>query len=136
MPKIILHPDMDAFFSTCEEKGLQIINRIGKNFFKDVNNFNIIDEIVDKISERIIEELKEKNYLYRTISIKIRIHDFKTFTRANTLHYLRYDKETLANIAKELSREFYGDKIRLIGVRVSNLEEFKYQKRIKEFLYA
>ena len=109
---------------------------IGKEttFQEDVEDFKIIDKAIEEISNEIFKELEEEHYLYRTVSIKIRLHDFKTFTRAKTLHDLRYDKETIAKTAIELSGEYYGDKIRLIGVRVSNLEEFKYQKTIEEFI--
>ncbi len=104
-------------------------------FEEDIENFNLINEAIDEIVDEIYKELKEENYLFKTISIKVRLHDFKTFTRAKTLKYLSNDKKIVSKIAKELSREFIDNKIRLIGVRVSNLKEFKYQKTIKEFVY-
>jgi DNA polymerase IV (archaeal DinB-like DNA polymerase) len=111
---------------------------IGKErtFFNDVQNFDELDKNIDKISDAIFEDLEENGYLFRTVSIKIRMHDYKTFTRAKTLHTLRCDKDSISNTAKELSREFYGDKIRLMGIRVSNLEELDGQKKLEDYVYA
>lgn len=110
---------------------------IGREFTfeEDVEDFEIVNQAIEEIGEEIFEELKEEFYLYRTISIKIRLHDFRTFTRAKTLNYITNNKYTIANIAKQLTKEFIGNKIRLIGVRVSNLQEFKYQKTINEYVY-
>lgn len=110
---------------------------IGREFTfeEDVDDFKVINEAIEEIADEISKELKEESYLYRTVSIKIRLHNFKTFTRAKTLSYLSNDKENIIKIAKELAKEFINNKIRLIGVRVSNLEEFKNQKTIKEFVY-
>lgn len=108
---------------------------IGREFTfeEDVEDFEIINQAIEEIAEEIFEELKEESYLYRTISIKIRLHDFRTFTRAKTLNYFRSDKSAIINVAAQLAKEFIGNKIRLIGVRVSNLQEFKYQKTINEY---
>ncbi len=103
-------------------------------FQKDVEDVKTIDNAIEDISNELFDEIKEELYLFRTVSIKARLHDFKTFTRAKTLHCLRKDKESISKTAKKLSREFYGDKIRLIGVRISNLEEFKDQKTIWEYV--
>ncbi len=105
-------------------------------FEEDIEDFNIINEAIEEITEEIFEELKEENYLYRTVSIKIRFHDFRTYTRAKTLNYLSNNKNSITVTAKELAKEFFGQKIRLIGIRVSNLREFKYQKTIKEFVFV
>lgn len=64
------------------------------------------------------------------------MYNFRTFTRAKTLNYLSNNKFIIANIAKHLAEEFIGNKIRLIGVRVANLQEFKYQKTINDYIYA
>lgn len=118
-----------------EEYGRLSIGR-ETTFEYDVRDFDIINKTIEEISDEIFKELKAENYLYRTVGIKIRLHNFKTFTRSKTLHCLRCDKESIARAAKELSREFNGDRIRLIGVRISNLEELKGQKTIEEFVFA
>jgi len=102
-------------------------------FFKDEEDFHNINEAIKDISNSIHKRLVKGFYLYRTVSIKIRLHDFKTFTRAKTLNYMSVNKDDMIRIAVNLAQEFHGNKIRLIGVRVSNLEEFKDQKKIEDF---
>jgi DNA polymerase IV (archaeal DinB-like DNA polymerase) len=134
---LYLHLSANGYGSdfVAEEYGRISIGK-ERTFFKDIQNFDEIYATIDKISDSIFKELEDKSYLYRTVSIKIRMHDFKTFTRAKTLHTLRCDKDSISNTAKELSREFYGDKIRLIGIRVSNLEELDGQKKLEDYVYA
>ena len=103
-------------------------------FEHDIEDFDLISTAIDEIAEEIYSELKEGSYLYKTVSIKVRLHDFKTFTRAKTLNYLINDKKTIVNIAKALFQEFAGNKIRLIGIRVSNLEEFKKQMTLQNYI--
>ena len=115
-----------------EEYGRLSIGR-ELTFEQDVEDFEIINKAIEEIGEEIFEEIKEEFYLYRTVSIKIRLQDFRTFTRAKTLNYFSGNKHTIMNAAKQLAKEFIGNKIRLIGIRVSNLKEFKNQKTIREF---
>ncbi len=102
-------------------------------FDYDVDDFEIVYKAIEEMTTEIIEYLKKECYLYKTVGIIIRMHDFRTLTMARTIGHLRNDKETIIKTAKELCREFLGNKIRLIGVRVSNLEEGKGQRTIKEF---
>jgi len=107
-----------------------------RTFFDDLNNLDEIDEVIEKLSQDIHERLLEEHYVYKTISIKIRLHNFDTYTRALTLRYLCNSKEIIIKIAKSLFREFLGSKIRLIGIRVSNLEDFEHQRTLEQYIYV
>jgi len=63
--------------------------------------------------------------VYRTVSLKIRFTHFQTYTREKTIRFPTTDKETIHNIIQELTKEFRsnGKKVRLVGVRVSGLDE-------------
>lgn len=115
-----------------EEYGRLSIGR-EVTFEQDTQDFSLINFEIEEIAGEIFNELKENLYLYKTISIKIRLHNFTTFTRSKTLNYLSNDRGTIFNIAKSLCKEFTGSKVRLIGVRVSNLQEFKHQKTLEGY---
>jgi nucleotidyltransferase/DNA polymerase involved in DNA repair len=57
--------------------------------------------------------------------LKIRFTGFETYTREKTIRFPTTEKETVSNIILELSKEFRRRprKVRLVGVRVSGLEE-------------
>lgn len=131
---LYLHLSANGFGDdfVAEEYGRLSIGR-EITFEENSDDYRKLNDATEEIAGEIFDELQQEECLYRTISIKIRLYDFKTFTRARTLKHLCNDKDTIINSAKELCREFYGDKIRLIGIRVSNLEEFKGQKTIEEF---
>lgn len=105
-------------------------------FEQDIDDFKLLDNEIDWIAEEICNELNEEKLLFKTVSIKIRLHDFTTFTRAKTIEFSSSNAKLISNTAKGLIKEFEGNRIRLIGVRVSNLEDFSWQKTIGEFVVA
>jgi DNA polymerase-4 len=67
--------------------------------------------------------MKEEGYQARTVAVKIRFSDFKTYTRAKTLSGHSDSEEDIRKAAFEcLGRLELRKKVRLIGIRVSNLE--------------
>lgn len=103
-------------------------------FFKDKDDFTEVYRAVERMSSALAKRLRKEGYGYKTVGIKIRMQNFSTFTRASTLKSTHTDKETVNEEARKLCEEFEGKKIRLIGVRLSNLEEFKGQKLLEEFM--
>lgn len=69
--------------------------------------------------------MRKKGYKGRTISLKIRFSDFKTFTRAVTLDYPTNFVEDLYKnaLAKAKSFKLGKEPVRLIGIQVSKLEK-------------
>ena len=64
--------------------------------------------------------------------MKIRFTHFQIFTRENTLPNHTDDEVSLLSEAKNLLREFEGDskrKVRLIGIRVSDLKPMEIQSK-------
>ena len=62
------------------------------------------------------------------------LENFTTYTRAKTLDYPSDDLSIIKKTAKKLAEEFDGKRIRLIGVRVSNMESSDYQRKITDFM--
>lgn len=107
-----------------------------RTFFEDTQDFAVIEDTIKKLSQNAHDRLENGNYVYKTISLKVRLHNFNTYTRALTLNNYSSNKKIIENTSKLLFKEFCGQKIRLIGVRLSNLEEFKNQKTINDFVYV
>ncbi len=82
-------------------------------------------EILSHLSERVSYRLRNADLKGKTLSIKIRLSNFRTFTRAYTFSERINFFDTIYKKSKTLFDEFYkpGMKIRLIGVRLSNFNE-------------
>ena len=94
-------------------------------FEEDVLDRNKVMQVFDSIIQDVHARVQSQNLMFRTIGIKVRLEDFETFTRART--YTRYtnEKSIIEEYVKQLFREFESSKhkIRLVGVKVSNLKE-------------
>ena len=66
-----------------------------------------------------------KGYSARTITLKIRYHDFRTVTRACSAHETVKKEDEIRHLAFSCLKrvDLAGQKVRLVGVRVSNLEK-------------
>ncbi|MBY9017695.1 MAG: DNA polymerase IV [Candidatus Lokiarchaeota archaeon] len=94
-----------------------------RTFFKDTNDFQEILTKLDEINEKLHEKVQKDKISYKTITLKIRLEGFLTYTRSKTLPYHTQNKEKTIDIILELFKEFSKDnrKIRLIGIKLSNL---------------
>lgn len=91
-------------------------------FQRDTDNWNIIAKNLAELSKVVVDYMKESGYKGKTVMIKIRFSDFKTYTRAKTLDDFTDSLEIVRKAAFEaLGRIELKKKVRLIGVRVSNL---------------
>jgi DNA polymerase-4 len=84
--------------------------------------FGIVAELY-KLEKELMERLEHAETTGRTITLKIKFSDFRQITRSRTIHNYIYDFDTLHRevtaIRKSLDLE--GERIRLMGVTVSNL---------------
>jgi len=66
-----------------------------------------------------------QNMLFRTVGIKVRLEDFSTYTRAKSHSRYTNEKTIMEQYVRTLFKEFEKSKkkIRLVGVRVSNLKK-------------
>lgn len=82
-----------------------------------------VDEAVDRAGRDAHRRLLRDGRGARTVSVKLRMADFRIESRSATLGYATDDEETLLALAKRLTR--YPDEvgpIRLVGVGFSGLE--------------
>ncbi|MEE8631740.1 MAG: DNA polymerase IV, partial [Candidatus Bathyarchaeia archaeon] len=101
-------------------------------FAVNVDDCNLVQEALDSLCRRVHEKIVSRNLLFRTVTVKIRYGDFLTHTRSKTLPSLTNRLQDLQKAVTELSQDHIrpGRKIRLVGVRVSNLLALKGQKTL------
>jgi DNA polymerase-4 len=88
----------------------------------------VLTESLRSLCEKVAQDLKRKNYIGRTIGIKLRFADFQTLTRNITLSTYTDDGIKILAVTREcLRRIVFKKKIRLLGVRVSSLSPFYYE---------
>jgi len=93
-------------------------------FDKDVSDLSDIQKSMLQLAEKVHSSLFKKKFRFRTVTIKVRYSDFRTYTRAKTLSAATTDIKSIKKASSELMNEFIGTgKFRLIGVGVSKLEK-------------
>ena len=91
-------------------------------FPEDVLGREILEETLLELTQWVGRRLRKHGLESKTVTIKIRNQDFETITRSfSLLDYTDLDDE-IFKVAKNLLQDnYHGDKIRLIGISVSNL---------------
>ncbi len=95
-------------------------------FSKDVGDYETLEMTLFVLSQKISRNMRQKKYMGKVVTLKIRFSDFKTITMRTTLKdytsaIFDIHRSSVA-ILKNLS--FKEKKIRLIGVYVSNLKPY------------
>jgi DNA polymerase IV (DinB-like DNA polymerase) len=80
-----------------------------------------LSERVETLARAVAERARRKDALYRTVGIKVVTPPFDVSTRARSLPGPVDDPALVRSVALELLSEFEGDRVRKVGVRVSNL---------------
>jgi len=121
-----------------EVKEDSAVKSIGREvtFEEDTSDSGVIHNSIDILADETHTALAKAGYLFRTVSVKVRFEDFDTHTRAKSIGSLSSDLELIKNLSKKLIDEFIGKKkIRLIGVRLSNLQRITMrQTSLYEFI--
>ncbi len=99
-------------------------------FADDLGDETELKEALDRLSERVAGSLERKGIRGRTVTVKMRLADFTTFTRQTTLPASTHDAGPIKDTAwKLLSAEFGPLRtFRLLGVGVSNFGEAEHRQ--------
>ena len=93
-------------------------------FQKDIKDWQAIAKTLAMLTREVVSEMQDSGYKTRTVAIKIRFSDFETKTRAKTLIDYTDSEEEMRKVAFAcLKRIDLNKRVRLIGVRSSNLEK-------------
>jgi DNA polymerase IV len=94
-------------------------------FQTDVGNWQIIARTIAELTQEVVSDLARTGCCTRNITVKIRYQDFRTITRAcSSSEPLKKEEEIRRLAFSCLKRvDLTGKKVRLVGVRVGNLEK-------------
>jgi len=122
--------------SEVEERGMTRSVSREHTFDVDTGDSIVLFGALENIAGLVHKSLQKNNFSFRTVSVKVRQADFTTFTRARTLDHDTRDQDTIRQVSGELAREFFdGRKIRLLGIRLSNLGKNKLrQTTLEDFI--
>ena len=95
-----------------------------ETFERDIADIQTLRELVTEWAPSLAEAVKRRERLARTVTLKVRLSDFRTLTRAQTLDHATDDASTIASVAQRLLERLIDDHpgpFRLLGVGVTNL---------------
>ena len=91
----------------------------------------LLEALLDRQAAKVTERLRKARISGRTVSIKVRLHDFSTVSRSATLPEPSDDARQIARVARRLFAELdTSSGVRLLGVGVSGLADW-----IQEYLF-
>lgn len=94
-----------------------------RTFSKDIREGEYMVEQLEKITAEIERRIQKSSLKGRTVTLKIKYHDFKQQTRSKTENQLIDSKEELLRLSQELlTKEKLAGPVRLLGVTLSNLD--------------
>lgn len=93
-------------------------------FESDVRDWQVIARTMADLTKDVVKALRGDGYRGRTVTLKIRFSDFETHTRSISLKEVTDSEETIRRTVFECLRKVeLKRRVRLIGVRLSNLEK-------------
>jgi nucleotidyltransferase/DNA polymerase involved in DNA repair len=91
-------------------------------FAADVSERRLLASTLDRLARSVCEGLEAERLMGRTVTMKIRLRPFRTYTRSRTLDAPTADGRLVSEVARELLERFAPSApVRLIGVGVSGL---------------
>jgi DNA polymerase-4 len=93
-------------------------------FPQDVTDRDLLQETVERLARSVCKSLASNNRRGRTVTLKIRLQPFKTYTRSRTLSDHTCDPEAVVATARELLDRFDPQRpVRLVGVGMAGLAD-------------
>jgi nucleotidyltransferase/DNA polymerase involved in DNA repair len=91
-------------------------------FAADVLDRAALGDTLDRLAESVCRGLADGRYAGRTVTLKIRLRPFRTYTRSRTIDEPTRDVERVRSVARQLLDDFELDApVRLLGVGISGL---------------
>jgi nucleotidyltransferase/DNA polymerase involved in DNA repair len=97
---------------------------------EDVADEKTIQETIFSIADNLSRILRNKNLKGKTVTLKIRLEDFSTFTRAQSYGSFFDSSQIISDTIMKLYHNFNkeGKKVRLLGIAVSNLNDQSHEQ--------
>jgi DNA polymerase-4 len=94
-------------------------------FEQDISDRLQLETIIERMARSVSARLRKNGLSGRTVTLKMRHHDFETHTRSSTLPHPTDNARILATMARNLlAGEDISNGLRLIGVGVSGLADW------------
>ncbi len=96
-----------------------------ETYGQDIADRNRLDAEVLRLADRTSERLRAKQLIAGCVQVKIRRHDFSTFTRQRSISPATNDSRRIGEVARALFGQWWeenpGARLRLLGVGTSEL---------------
>ena len=94
-------------------------------FEKDLDAYDAVWPELESMARSLHEQLLHEKYAYRTVTLKAKYSNFEIHTRSKSLKIHSMDLEPILILSQTMLKEVLatGRKVRLVGVRLSNLLE-------------
>lgn len=94
-------------------------------FEHDLSTYEDLWPELEGLAKSLHEQLLQEKYAFRTVTLKARYSNFETHTRSKSLKIHTTDLDPILILSQMMLKDVVspGRKIRLIGVRLSNLNE-------------
>jgi DNA polymerase-4 len=94
-------------------------------FEHDVTDWQVIARTLVALVKDVVEDIRQRRYKARTVTVKLRYGNFTTHTRARTMPEPADSEDPIRKAAFECLKRFELDsrRVRLIGVRLTGLEK-------------
>jgi len=90
-------------------------------FQTDVKDWQVIAKTLAALTKDVIADMVSSGYKARTFTVKVRFSDFRTLTRATTLHdFIDSEEEARKAVFSCLKKIQLDKRVSLLGVRASN----------------
>ncbi len=115
------------------EHGMKSISQ-ETTFEKDIFDITELQDVLKYLTRKTVKRLRENQYCADTVRIKVRLHDFATYTRQVRLKVPTDVESVILHHATELLNLFHkpGQAVRLLGIGVSGLQESWHQMGLWE----
>ncbi len=91
-------------------------------FNEDISDPRTLEDILWRLSQRTADRAKDSGVEGRVVTLKLKTHDFKSFTRRVSLNEPTQLAQAIFRVARPmLAREAAGQRYRLLGVGISEL---------------
>lgn len=102
-----------------------------RTFNENIEDYNEMLDKLHGIAEKLSETLEKKNMSGKTVTLKIKYHNFVINTRSKTMDtYIASSPEIFTAVAELLRMPCYPEEpVRLLGIQISNLNINKNESR-------
>jgi len=91
----------------------------------DLVDRKLLEGLIDRHAVKVADRLKKAHLSGRTVTVKVRLHDFTTHTKSSTLAAPTDNARTITRLARALLAEVETEGgVRLLGVGVSGLADW------------